>query len=65
MAQRVEGSVEIEAPVEKVYDYWKNLENLPQFMSNVEEVRVTGENTTHWRVKGPFGKTVEWEARTT
>jgi uncharacterized membrane protein len=33
----VEGSiVEIEAPVETVYDYWEALENLPQFMANVE-----------------------------
>ena len=33
-----EGSIEIEAPVETVYDYWETLENLPQFMANVEEV---------------------------
>jgi uncharacterized membrane protein len=65
MPQRVEGSIEIEVPVEKVYDYWESLENLPHFMSNVEEVRPTGPDTTHWRVRGPFGKTVEWEARTT
>ena len=38
MPQRVEGSIEIEAPVETVYDYWKTLENLPQFMANLEEV---------------------------
>jgi uncharacterized membrane protein len=65
MPQRVEGSIEIEVPVEKVYDYWESFENLPHFMSNVEEVRPTGPDTTHWRVRGPFGKTVEWEARTT
>lgn len=65
MPQRVEGSVEIEAPVERVYGYWENLENLPNFMSNVEEVRSTGPDTTRWRVKGPLGRTLEWEARTT
>ncbi len=43
--QRVEGSIEIEAPVETVYDYWKTLENLPQFMVNVEEV-ILGAPTT-------------------
>ena len=53
MPQRVEGSIEVEAPVETVYDYWETLENLPQFMSNVEEVTFTGSDTTHWRVKGP------------
>src|SRR4028118_2331483 len=65
MPQRVEGSIEIEAPVDTVYSYWETLENLPQFMANVEEVTPTGPDTTHWRVKGPFGKTLEWEAQTT
>ena len=65
MPQRVEGSIEIEAPVGTVYEYWENLEKLPNFMANVEEVRPTGPDTTHWRVKGPFGRTLEWEARTT
>ncbi len=65
MPQRVEGSIEIEAPVETVYSYWETLENLPNFMANVEEVRSTGPDTTHWRVKGPLGRTLEWEARTT
>ncbi len=65
MPQRVEGSIEVEAPVETVYGYWETLENLPQFMSNVEEVTTTGPDTTHWRVKGPLGRTLEWEAQTT
>jgi uncharacterized membrane protein len=34
-------------------------------MANVEEVTPTGPDTTRWRVKGPFGKTLEWEAQTT
>ncbi len=65
MPQRVEGNIEIEAPVETVYSYWETLENLPQFMANVQEVTPTGPDTTRWRVKGPFGKTLEWEAQTT
>jgi uncharacterized membrane protein len=65
MPQRVEGSIDIEAPVETVYGYWETLENLPNFMTNVEEVRPTGPDTTHWRVKGPFGRTLEWDAQTT
>src|ERR687894_2097111 len=65
MPQRVEGAIEIEAPVETVYSYWETLENLPNFMANVEEVTPTGPDTTHWRVKGPLGKTLEWEAQIT
>jgi len=65
MPQRVEGSIEVEAPVQEVYEYWRNLENLPHFMTNVEEVRLTGPDTTHWRVKGPLGASLEFDARTT
>ncbi len=65
MPQRVEGSVEVEAPVRQVYEYWETLENLPDFMSNVDEVRSTGDYTTHWRIRGPLGAKVEFDARTT
>ncbi|CAN5536324.1 hypothetical protein BH24ACT20_BH24ACT20_09760 [soil metagenome] len=65
MPQRLEGSIEVNAPVQQVYEYWETLENLPSFMSNVEEVRSTGDNVTHWRVKGPLGTSVEFDARTT
>src|SRR5215207_2637810 len=65
MPQRVEASIELAAPVETVYGYWETLEKLPDFMANVEEVIPTGPDTTRWRVKGPLGRTLEWEARTT
>ena len=65
MPQRVESSVVVEAPVSRVYDYWRNLENLPNFMTNIEEVRATGPGMTHWRVKGPLGTKMEFDAQTT
>ena len=65
MAQRVNESIEVQAPVGEVFRYWSNFENFSNFMENVEEVRMTGQGTSHWRVKGPLGKSVEFEARTT
>jgi uncharacterized membrane protein len=65
MAQRVHESVEVQAPVGDVFAYWSNFENFPNFMQNIEEVRMTGEDTSHWRVKGPLGKSVEFDAKTT
>ena len=64
MAQRVHESIEVQAPLQDVFTYWSNLENFPRIMRNVEEVRVAGD-TSHWRIKGPLGKTVEFDARTT
>jgi uncharacterized membrane protein len=57
--------VVVEAPVSRVYDYWRNLENLPSFMTNVEEVRATGPGMTHWSIKGPLGTKMEFDAQTT
>ena len=65
MAQRVHESVEVQAPVGDVFAYWSNFENVPNFMQNIEEVRMTEEDTSHWRVKGPLGKCVEFDAKTT
>ena len=65
MAQRVHESIEVGAPVEDIFRYWSNFQNFANFMANVEEVRMTAQDTSHWRVKGPLGKSVEFDARTT
>src|SRR5215211_6124253 len=65
MAQRVNETIEVEAPVEDIFRYWSNFENFPNFMSNVEEVTISAKDTSHWRVKGPLGKSVEFHAKTT
>jgi uncharacterized membrane protein len=65
MAQRVHESIEVRAPLEDVFSYWSNFESFSDFMENVEEVRMTGQDTSHWTVKGPLGKSVEFDARTT
>src|SRR3712207_3317451 len=65
MPQRVESSVVVEAPVSRVYEYWRDLENLSNFMTNVQDVQSTGPGMTHWVVKGPLGTKVEFDAQTT
>jgi uncharacterized membrane protein len=54
----------VNAPVSKVFSYWKNFENFPHFMNNLESVQVTGPNTSHWKAKGPLGTHAEWDAQT-
>ena len=58
-------SIDIDAPVERVFEFWSNFENLPQIMSHVREVRLLGNGRTHWVVSGPAGTPIEWEAVTT
>src|SRR5215204_1987295 len=65
MAQRVHESIEVQASLEDVFSDWSNFENLSNFMQNVEEVRMRGQDTSHWTMKGPLGKSVEFDAKTT
>lgn len=65
MAQRVHDSIEVEASKEDVFAYWSNFENFPHFMDNIEEVRMIGEDTSHWKIKGPLGQSPEFDAKTT
>lgn len=52
----------IDAPIEQVYGFWTNYENFPLFMSHVREVEDRGNGHSHWRVSGPGGVPIEWNA---
>ena len=52
----------IRKPAPEVYAFWRDLENLPTFMAHLEEVRATGDRTSHWVAAAPFGTDVEWDA---
>jgi uncharacterized membrane protein len=58
----VEKTIAVDAPVEQVYAYWRNLSNLPLWMSHVREVRPVGDNRWHGVVDGPAGVPVEWDS---
>jgi uncharacterized membrane protein len=58
----VRQSITVERPIEEVYGFWRNLENLPKFMKHVESVRVTGD-LSHWVVKLAPAMVFEWDAR--
>jgi uncharacterized membrane protein len=59
----VEESVTINKPIAEVYRFWRNFENLPQFMEHLESVAVREEGISHWVAKGPVGMKVQWDAR--
>ncbi len=58
----VEESVTINRPIEELYRFWRNLENLPQFMHHLESVERVTDTLSRWRAKGPGDKVVEWNA---
>lgn len=64
-AVEVEKAVTVNRPPQDVYNYWRNLENLANFMENVESVKYLGNGRSHWVVKTPLGTRVEWDAEVT
>lgn len=58
-------TLQIQAPVDDVFSFWSNFENLPRFMRNVRSVRKNQDTTWRWVVAGPLGTSVEWDARVT
>ena len=52
----------VNRPLEEVYHFWRNFENLPRFMRHLESVTDLGDGRSHWKVKGPAGMEVEWDA---
>ena len=63
--QRVRHSVSINKTPEECYQFWRKLEQLPQFMQHLESVKVLSEQRSHWVAKGPAGTRVEWDAEIT
>ena len=55
----------VDAPVEEVYAYWRDFTHFPELMPHVKEVTpIGGDDTrTHWKVEGPLGTNAEWDAR--
>ena len=53
----------INKPVEEVYNFWRNIENLPKFMSHLESVKVIDNTNSEWTAKGPAGiGSLSWSA---
>jgi len=61
----VSKSLTINKSPAELYSFWRNFENLPQFMEHLESVKNTGEKTSHWKAKAPMGQSVEWDAEIT
>ena len=59
----VEESVTVNRPIGDVFRFWRNFENLPQFMNHLESVSQREMGVSHWVAKGPAGTRVEWDAR--
>jgi uncharacterized membrane protein len=61
----VKKSITINKSTSELYNFWRNFENLPQFMNHLESVKKIDNKRSHWVAKAPLGTTVEWDAEIT
>jgi len=61
----VRRTVAINRPVEEVYAFWRDFENLPRFMRHLESVTCDGAQRSHWVARAPAGRRVTWDAEVT
>ena len=55
-------TVTIDLPAQEIYAFWRDFSNLPRVLENVERIDVIDDNRSHWVVKAPAGRTVEWDS---
>ena len=55
-------TVTINRPREQLYAFWRDFGNLAAFMENIESVSVIDATRSHWVVKAPAGRSVEWDS---
>lgn len=61
-AIRVEKTLTVNAPVETLYRFWQDIENLPRCMSHIRSVQRLDDRRSHWIMNGPVGMPIAWDA---
>jgi uncharacterized membrane protein len=54
-------TVTIGRPRAELYAFWRDFRNLAHFMENIEAVTVAEDGRSHWTIKAPAGRTVEFD----
>lgn len=58
-------ALDVNAPIEVVFDFWKDFTHYSDFMSYVREVKVNEKYGFTWTVVGPAGIPIRWDAELT
>ena len=56
----IEKTIELDVPIEVVYNQWTQFEEFPQFMEGIKEVRQIDDKHLHWKAR-IGGQDKEWD----
>lgn len=60
----VKETITVNTSAAEAYHFWRDLEQLPRFMTHLESVEMMEGDRSHWVARGPAGITLEWDAAT-
>ena len=59
---KIEKTISVFRPPREVFAMWRNLENLPRFMSHLESVKADDDKRSHWVARIAAPARLEWDA---
>ena len=59
---KIDRSVVVAASPERLYRFWRDLENLPRIMSHLDRVETLSATRSRWHARAAAGLPVAWEA---
>ncbi len=62
---KIKKAITVSAQAERLYLYWRNLQNLPRLFDDFVAVRVDDDIHSHWTLHAPGGMLLEWDAEIT
>jgi uncharacterized membrane protein len=54
--------IAVNRPRQVLYDFWRDMGNLPRFMEHLDAVTVLDGSRSRWVVRAPSGTALEWDA---
>ena len=61
----IQAAFTINKPVAEVFRYWRDVENLPNFMHHLDSVRKLDDRRSEWKLRGPMNTSFTWQAEIT
>lgn len=59
---KIESAIEVRRSPEVLFQFWRDLEQLPQVVRQLASVKQYSSRRSHWRISYPLGQTIEWDA---
>lgn len=62
----LEESIIVHQPIEDVFAFWSDLQNLPRFMDHIKNIQKLDDTHSHWQAFIPFtNQVIEWDTEIT